>query len=313
MALKFIKKHFHPEELISIPFLLLFIIIHIVYKTSINLRPAFLYWIVVVTVFLLSVFIFIKWFKIFYAMISNKVSADWFGWQDALFFRYLFSIGIILSVYDNLHDILPLISSPDKDKYLYLIDSMVFRHVHPTVFMQKFISAELTDWMSFCYLTFFFYIPVLLFVFFFSKLINPLRILLLAVSITVFVGFIGYWLVPAVGPSYFLANHYSVDLGGRAISNFTSQTISALSATRDVFPSLHIALSSVYLLVTIKYHRILFFIFLPFILFLQISTVYLRYHYIIDILAGYVLAVLAVWVSEKICAWWYSPRVSLPL
>jgi membrane-associated phospholipid phosphatase len=68
----------------------------------------------------------------------------------------------------------------------------------------------------------------------------------------------------------------------------------------DVFPSLHIAVPAFILAFDFLHHRKRFWLCLVPVLFLWLSTVYLRYHYFVDVLAGFLLAVLALGLA---CKW----------
>jgi membrane-associated phospholipid phosphatase len=46
---------------------------------------------------------------------------------------------------------------------------------------------------------------------------------------------------------------------------------------------------------------------IPVVTGLVVSTVYLRYHYVIDVLAGFVLAGLTVWIAPKLSPWFSRP------
>jgi membrane-associated phospholipid phosphatase len=72
---------------------------------------------------------------------------------------------------------------------------------------------------------------------------------------------------------------------------------------RDVFPSMHVAISFVAWLYAYRNSKKLFWILSPLILSLWLSTLYLRYHYLIDVVAGLILAplsfVLANWLFRR--------------
>jgi membrane-associated phospholipid phosphatase len=60
--------------------------------------------------------------------------------------------------------------------------------------------------------------------------------------------------------------------------------------TRDCFPSGHTELTVLVLYYARKFDRRIFWWLLPFGIGIVLSTVYLRYHYVIDVIAGAVLA-----------------------
>jgi membrane-associated phospholipid phosphatase len=66
---------------------------------------------------------------------------------------------------------------------------------------------------------------------------------------------------------------------------------------RDAFPSGHTAIAIVVLAMAARYQRRLFYPLLVITVSLMISTIYLRYHYVIDVIAGVLLAVLCLGVT----------------
>jgi membrane-associated phospholipid phosphatase len=81
--------------------------------------------------------------------------------------------------------------------------------------------------------------------------------------------------------------------------------------SRAAFPSLHAAVSSVALIFAWRHVRAFFWILLPFALGLWVSTIYLRHHYFVDLLAGWTLAPLAVFVAPRLDAWWSGRQRAL--
>jgi membrane-associated phospholipid phosphatase len=67
----------------------------------------------------------------------------------------------------------------------------------------------------------------------------------------------------------------------------------------DVFPSLHCAVSAFFLFFDLLHRRWRFWLYLVPCVGLWLSTIYLRYHYFIDVICGFVLAAFALWASEK--------------
>lgn len=306
MTVNRLKQIFHPEELIVAPFLIAMVILYWLFGMSINFRPAFVYWITLVVIFF-----FALWFFAFFVKVSIDLhkGGSWprMNWIAPLsMIRAWAPLFLIVVVYENLHNLVPYLMRHDKDQLLARIDSYLFGSTPVTVYLQKFVTPWLTDWLSLCYLSFFLYLPLLGIVLYTRSDRRGWRVFVLAVTLTVFLGFIGYVLIPAVGPLYYLSNSYSVDLNGNVITSIRQTFISDLSIGRDAFPSLHIALTALYLLLAYKYKRYVFFIFLPFIICLWFSTVYLRYHYMVDVVAGFVLAFLAFFAAEKIYTWWYN-------
>jgi membrane-associated phospholipid phosphatase len=67
---------------------------------------------------------------------------------------------------------------------------------------------------------------------------------------------------------------------------------------------LHAAVSLLALFYAWRYVRFWFWVLLPFVLGLWVSTIYLRHHYVVDLFAGWLLAPVAAWVAPRLDAWW---------
>ena len=102
------------------------------------------------------------------------------------------------------------------------------------------------------------------------------------------VSFMMYTYFPAIGPCYCV--NRSPDLDGGWLTQIAQPLVHGGSNGVDVFPSVHVA-ASLYLLVFDWWHyrarfwRVLF----PCVA-MWLSTVYLGYHYVVDLLAGALVA-----------------------
>ena len=112
--------------------------------------------------------------------------------------------------------------------------------------------------------------------------------------------------MPAVGPQYFQSALYTRWLDSGPIGNAIIFTVDALKPIRrDCFPSLHTAVTTVVLIFAWRHSRLLFWVILPLCLSLFFSTMYLRFHYFIDLVAGWVLAPIAAHLAVRLNLWWY--------
>lgn len=104
------------------------------------------------------------------------------------------------------------------------------------------------------------------------------------------VGLLGYTLIPARGPYVAFAATYLHPVAGWAITDFNRWLVATGAPGYDVFPSLHIALSAFLLFWDRRVAPRLFWLLLLPVVLLWLSTIYLRYHYVVDLLAGGALA-----------------------
>jgi membrane-associated phospholipid phosphatase len=122
--------------------------------------------------------------------------------------------------------------------------------------------------------------------------------------VVTFLGLLGYILVPAIGPMYTLRDLYTVPLRGPiSLINQQLEFMDLARIHRDVFPSMHVAISFLVWLYALRNSRSLFWVVSPLVLSLWVSTIYLRYHYLIDVVAGLFLApasfLLANWLFRR--------------
>lgn len=73
---------------------------------------------------------------------------------------------------------------------------------------------------------------------------------------------------------------------------------------RDVMPSGHTQIALMVLYLAYRYQKVLFYPFLFIIIGLIVSTVYLRYHYVIDRIVGAVIAAGCLPIALRLPAWW---------
>ena len=104
------------------------------------------------------------------------------------------------------------------------------------------------------------------------------------------IGLLGYTLVPAYGPFVFFRGTYHHDIAGWFFTSLNHTIVTNGSSTFDVFPSLHVGVSLFLLLWDWRTARRWFWACLLPVVLLWASTIYLRYHYGTDLIAGALLA-----------------------
>jgi membrane-associated phospholipid phosphatase len=219
------------------------------------------------------------------------------------FFHYFSPILFIIVIYESLGDLIQHLQ-PDVDPGLIQIDFSIFG-VQPTLWMEQWIVPWLTDILSLAYLSYYFFPVVLTVVLYLKGRTADLDRSLFVLAFGYYVSFIGYILFPAVGPRYAMTHLYSVPLEGSFITDFVRDTLNALEHNkRDCMPSGHTQIVLIVLYLAHRYEKFLFYLFLPIVCALILSTLYLRYHYVIDLLVGMALAILCMIFGPLLHRWW---------
>lgn len=111
------------------------------------------------------------------------------------------------------------------------------------------------------------------------------------------IGFIGYFILPAAGPAFTTLPHGNIS---GSIAALLSRIVAEGVTGMDVFPSLHTAIS---IFITAYLWRdgktTVATILTPITIGIICATIYLRYHYGIDVLIGIVLATYLIIKKEK--------------
>ena len=219
------------------------------------------------------------------------------------FFNHFSPILFVILIYESLGDLIQFLQ-PDIDSRLIQIDFSIFG-VHPTLWIEQWIVPWFTDVMSLAYVSYYF-IPVILIVVLYLKdrMMEFDRVIFI-LAFGYYVSFIGYILFPAIGPRFTLNHLYSVPLEGSFLTDFVRDILNFLEHNkRDCMPSGHTQMVLIVLFLAYRYEKVLFYLFFPIICALILSTVYLRYHYVIDLLIGAAFAVGCMILGPRLYRYW---------
>lgn len=213
-------------------------------------------------------------------------------------------------IYENLHDLTNLVRPTTFDDTLMRLDGALFG-VQPTIWLEAHaVTPLLTDWMAFSYSLYFFFPAALLVALYRRGDERRFRTLSVALLLAFLVGFAFYVTIPAIGPRYWLRDQYQVAvLSGTLFRGNASEIFKSVEfVQRDCFPSLHTAISALALIHAHTWRDVLpgrgawRWIFLPLVLSLWASTVYLRQHWFVDVLGGLALAAALTWAAPRLVA-----------
>jgi membrane-associated phospholipid phosphatase len=223
--------------------------------------------------------------------------------KTGTFFHHFSPILFVVLIYESLGDLIQYLQ-PDVDPRLIQIDFSIFG-VQPTLWMEQWIVPWFTDIMSLAYLSYYFIPVVLIAVLYLKDRMAEFDRSMFVLAFGYYVSFIGYILFPAIGPRYALTHLYSIPLEGSFITDFVRDTLNALEHNkRDCMPSGHTQIVLMVLFLAYRYQKFLFYLFFPIISALILSTVYLRYHYVIDLLVGMALAIGCMIFGPRLYGWW---------
>jgi membrane-associated phospholipid phosphatase len=216
----------------------------------------------------------------------------------------IFPVISVLVIFDSLGWIVHYINPVDIDPLLIRLDYMLFGN-HPTVILEKIMNPFLTDFLQVAYSTYYF-LPI---IFGISLLKDnqkeEFNRALFIILFCFYLSYIGYIIWPAVGPRFTLDHLQTQKLQGLFVTEPIQNLLNKLEGVkRDAFPSGHTGIALAVLILAYRYKRFLFWVYLPTVTLLIFSTVYCRYHYVVDIIAGVGLTVVTFLLGERYYDWW---------
>ena len=211
------------------------------------------------------------------------------GVRNRLRIRLLASYAFAVWFYCAVARITPALGTELRDGPLLAIDQTLFGHT-PAILFHRAAAPWLTDLLSLCYLAYLLYLPSV--VIHAALLANAASRRLGMYLFTGFaMGFAGYLLVPAVGPAFAFPELFRGPIPEGAVSPIVTKLIAAGSSGYDVFPSLHALITCILLDHDRRHVRRRFWVMIGPALGMLLSTIYLRYHYGVDVIAGLLMFV----------------------
>ena len=218
---------------------------------------------------------------------------------------------MIFLTFKEIHVIIQSLNLRDHDAILISADRWMFG-TDPTVWLRRFSTPPLTELMQIGYASYFFLMLAVAVELWRSNSHERFSIYVFTLVYGFYLSYVGYLLFPAIGPRFTLHNFASMnsELPGifatEWIRNFlnAAESIPADAATawkfaqRDAFPSGHTQMTLIALYFAFKYSLRSRYVLTFFGMLVIIATMYLRYHYVVDVLFGVVFTVITIWSAD---------------
>ena len=233
-----------------------------------------------------------------------KIVRDWYWYP------------FIMIIFKEIYVLIQSLGLSDQDKVLMFIDKIIFG-VNPTEWFYQFANPVLTEYLQFCYSMFYFIILAAPLFAYIKKNYNEYYYSFFVILLGFYVSYVGYLLVPAIGPRFTIHDFQSLnsELPGLFITKSLRMLINlgesippdsilaTALAQRDCFPSGHTEMTLLAMYLSFKYNQKIKWVLLVVGLSLVIATVYLRYHYVIDVIAGSFCALFTIVIAHPIAVY----------
>jgi membrane-associated phospholipid phosphatase len=164
----------------------------------------------------------------------------------------------------------------------------------PSLYLSERLPfVPLSEYLHFCYLSYVIVIPSVAAYWYVSGRRAAFGELLLLLSTALLASYLFFILLPVDSP-YYLSQRLGPPLSGHFFFDLVHQVSARGGARGGAFPSAHVSGAVVVSLVAWRHQRRLAYLLVPFTGSLMIATVYGRFHYVLDALAGAALAIAVV-------------------
>ncbi|MEP0823818.1 MAG: phosphatase PAP2 family protein [Ignavibacterium sp.] len=227
----------------------------------------------------------------------------------------------VLLIFKELYFMIRPIHPIDYDDLLIAIDRWLFG-TDPTVWLARFAHPVVTEILQIAYWSYYLLFIILGVEIYRRHTLKSFDKAGFLIVYGFYLSYIGYFLVPAVGPRFTLHDFALMDqeLPGLLLAVPLRDFINAAESIptgvpnpadyvqRDVFPSGHTQLSLIVVYLAFHFRLRSRWLLTVLTVLLILGTVYLRYHYVIDVIAGGVFFLFTVWSGHHLELKWSDWR-----
>jgi membrane-associated phospholipid phosphatase len=234
---------------------------------------------------------------------GNRVF-DFIGyWYPTLIFGFFFEeIGFIV------HAVHP----GWFDHLLIEADYAIFG-THPTVWIEQFANYWLTEWLQLAYTSYLFLTLGVGAYLWRRGNRRAFEVLIVSTCVAYYLGYLIFILFPIESPYHTLAHLQNVELTGGPFTALIEWIERYGRVHGGAFPSAHVSGATVALICAWRYARKWGIILTPLVLSIYVATVYGRYHYVVDVIAGIIMAIIGVVIGRSLVTTTGSSRGSGPV
>jgi len=231
---------------------------------------------------------------------------------------------VVLLIFKELYFMIRPIHPVDYDGLLIEADRWLFG-ADPTVWMAQFAHPVPTEILQIAYWSYYLLFIIVGVEIYRRHTLKSFDKAGFLIVYGFYLSYLGYFLLPAIGPRFTLHDFSTIDqeLPGLLLAVPLRDFINAAESIpagvpnpaemvqRDVFPSGHTQLSLICVYLAFHFKLRSRWVVTTFAGLLILGTVYLRYHYVVDVLAGALFFWFTVWSGHHLEKWWNGKRYVL--
>jgi membrane-associated phospholipid phosphatase len=229
------------------------------------------------------------------ALLSKRRPAD----RLVIFIRSLYPLIFISYFYTETCFMKNIIISSDLDPYFFAAEEKLWGS-QPSLDFSRIMNGEwFNELMNLCYFSYYLVIIIPCFALFFQKREQSHK----AIFTVVFSFYLYYTIFavfPVSGPHYYMQGQGQESAPLHFFGTLMRWIISDLEQPTGAFPSSHVGIAVIIAWISYHHLRRLFFMILPFVIGICFATVYIKAHYVVDVIGGLITAPLFILFSGKV-------------
>jgi membrane-associated phospholipid phosphatase len=207
------------------------------------------------------------------------------------FWRHWYSHVYFLFCFEELGRLVHLVQPGWQDAKLIAFDHWL-TGVNPSLWIERFAHPSLTEFMQFAYFTYFLYLLILGAILYQRREWKAYWAVMTYSAVGYSLGYIIAMFFPVQSPWFAFAGMWHGPLTGGPFTALINLIEKCGRVHGAAFPSQHVAGAMAALWGAWRHRRWLFWVFLPFVVCMCVSTVYVRNHYVADVFGGIVTGTL---------------------
>ena len=191
------------------------------------------------------------------------------------------------------------------DPALSAADRALFFGSSPSLVLAGAPAPHTVEFLSFFYAAFIPYLYISIFLGLVARPPAERAEFVTAFAVLYALSFLGYLFLPAHGPVVQLAGQFPAELHGGRVHALIIRSIDAMGGPHGAFPSLHLGATFLVIGFDLEQRNLLRgLIYIPLLVLIASATIVLRYHWVVDLIAGALLALLALRLAPALLLRW---------
>ncbi len=182
------------------------------------------------------------------------------------------------------------------DPYISHLEQLIFGCQVSIEFSKHFPQKWFNELMNFGYFSYYFLTFIVCFVVYIYNRAKFFKVIFI-VATSFYIYYIIFSLFPVVGPQFYFKGALAKIPDAYFFRDAVKFVQKIGEKPTGAFPSSHVGMALIFLYLSFKYSRKLFYYILPITIILCFATVYIKAHYLVDVIAGMISSPIILYLS----------------